>query len=233
MPHAVIYGAGRIGMCLGCCLLSSGWRVTFVGRERLLNEIKENDNTLIFSDFRGGKCEYKYTGEKDDNFQFTTKLKAEDLDENDFILITVKRAQSEQVANELKELNLGKKVIIVSFQNGVDNKQIYVQHVPENVILTAIFGANVIKIDDEPHFRLATTNPAMIEYFSNESKILADALQKGKETNSPYVDCELHKEMESVVYGKLLLNLNNAVNALCGLPLQEELAERDVNLFFL
>lgn len=37
----------------------------------------------------------------------------------------------------------------------------------------------------------------------------------------------LHAEMEPVQAAKLMLNLNNAVNALAGVPLREELAQRD------
>ena len=213
---------------MGSCLMSAGWTVTFVGRDSLLDAIKENDNKLVFSDFRGGETTYTYTGDKDDLFQYTTNLKHDDIHEGDFILITVKREQSKDVAEELQSLGIDKKVIIVSFQNGVGNKEIFMDSFPDQTVLTAIFGANVIKFDDSPHFRLATTNPALVEDSCDASKELRDALGAGKEENKPYVDCELHKDMESMIYGKLLLNLNNAVNALCGLPLQDELSERSV-----
>ena len=38
---------------------------------------------------------------------------------------------------------------------------------------------------------------------------------------------ELHADLAPLQWGKLLLNLNNAVNALSGLPLREQLMQRD------
>jgi 2-dehydropantoate 2-reductase len=38
---------------------------------------------------------------------------------------------------------------------------------------------------------------------------------------------ELHPDLAPLQWGKLLLNLNNAVNALSGLPLREQLIQRD------
>ena len=224
--RAIIYGAGRIGMCLGGCLLSSGWTVLFVGRKRLIDEIKEHDNKLKISDFRGSEMSLEYDN---NNFLFCEKLSSNDVQEGDYILITVKRAASEEVAEELKALDLPK-VNVISFQNGVGNKDIYEKNLPKQNVLTAIFGANVIKYDDEPHFRLATTNPALIEK-NSISDILYRGLIYGQENGTPYIDCEIRDDMQSIMYGKLLLNLNNAVNALVGKTLYDELAARPVRVF--
>jgi 2-dehydropantoate 2-reductase len=40
------------------------------------------------------------------------------------------------------------------------------------------------------------------------------------------VPLDLHDDMRAVAWGKLLLNLNNPVNALAGVPLREELLDR-------
>lgn len=42
----------------------------------------------------------------------------------------------------------------------------------------------------------------------------------------------LHADLRPVQWGKLLLNLNNTVNALSGLPLRAELLDRDCRLVF-
>ena len=42
----------------------------------------------------------------------------------------------------------------------------------------------------------------------------------------PGVAVAEHPDMDGVLWGKLVLNLNNALNALCGLPLAQELADR-------
>jgi 2-dehydropantoate 2-reductase len=39
-------------------------------------------------------------------------------------------------------------------------------------------------------------------------------------------------DIAGVQWGKLLVNLNNAINALCGLPLREQLAQRDWRALF-
>ena len=46
------------------------------------------------------------------------------------------------------------------------------------------------------------------------------------------VPLQLHADMRSVQWGKLLINLNNPVNALSGLPLKAQLLERDYRRCF-
>jgi 2-dehydropantoate 2-reductase len=43
---------------------------------------------------------------------------------------------------------------------------------------------------------------------------------------TPALPIETHADMRAVAWGKLLLNLNNALNALSGLPLREQLSSR-------
>src|ERR1019366_10438606 len=44
--------------------------------------------------------------------------------------------------------------------------------------------------------------------------------------STPAMKLTTHPDMNAVAWGKLLLNLNNALNALAGVPLREEIADR-------
>ncbi len=48
--------------------------------------------------------------------------------------------------------------------------------------------------------------------------------------SAPGLDVRHHPDMQSVLWGKLLMNLNNALNALSGLPLAAQLADRNWRL---
>ncbi|KAJ3207296.1 hypothetical protein HDU67_007543 [Dinochytrium kinnereticum] len=50
-----------------------------------------------------------------------------------------------------------------------------------------------------------------------KARWLRDAMRRA------WIDCRLMDDMESMVYGKVLINLNNGISALSGLPLKQEM----------
>ncbi|HWK68860.1 MAG TPA: ketopantoate reductase C-terminal domain-containing protein [Rhizobiaceae bacterium] len=78
---------------------------------------------------------------------------------------------------------------------------------------------NVVQVlgGEAPAFRRATSGQCLVQ---TGSPSLADFLDV---EGAPFGESG---DMEAVLWGKLLLNLNNALNALSGLPLAEQLADR-------
>jgi 2-dehydropantoate 2-reductase len=69
----------------------------------------------------------------------------------------------------------------------------------------------------EAVLRRATTGPVVLE---EAGEALATALRRAS------IDVRVVRDIEPVLWTKLLFNLNNAINALSGLPLREELSQR-------
>src|SRR5690606_19407628 len=102
---------------------------------------------------------------------------------------------------------------VVSFQNGVQNADILEAALPGLRVLTGMVPFNVLQRGDGRFHqgtagRLAVArDPAITPY--------------APLFHAAGLPLELHADMRAVQWGKLLLNLNNAINALSGLPLAE------------
>ena len=66
------------------------------------------------------------------------------------------------------------------------------------------------------HFYKATDGPVIIQD-CEKGRIFASIL------SSSHIESQLSHDMDNVLYGKLILNLNNAISALSGLTLKQEL----------
>jgi 2-dehydropantoate 2-reductase len=110
---------------------------------------------------------------------------------------------------------------VVSLQNGVGNVDVLLTRlggmgrvvagmVPFNVVQTHAEGS-------APRFHRATSGTLLI------ASGVADLRQALNVAGAPVAE---HADMAGVLWGKLLLNLNNALNALCGVPLATQLADR-------
>jgi len=76
---------------------------------------------------------------------------------------------------------------------------------------------NVLR-EDGGRFHLGTSGPLALERAGGAEARLVGAL-RGAEFG-----VELHEDLASVLWSKLLFNLNNSVNALAGIPLRDELS---------
>lgn len=203
----VVYGAGSIGCYLGAILTKNNLDVTLLGRERILKTIQENGGIGI-SDFEGRSERIIHT-------EFSTDPRI--LGEADIILITLKCTAMSNAANELAEY-CKNEALIICLQNGVNAEQAVLEKIPEGNIALGIVPFNVIQ-DDTANFHRATEGTLFLPDFA-ELKPIQKAFQEYG------LCCELEKDMSSVIWGKLLLNLNNAINALSDLPLKTQLEQR-------
>ncbi len=204
-----IFGAGAIGCYLGARLADSGQEIRFVGRKRLMDSVA--DSGLHYESLEGVRVRVE-----DAHLQFSEE--AEILRECDLVLVTVKSAQSEEAARCLAKV-VADSCVLVSFQNGLGNTEIIKNLLPNNPVLAGIVPFNVLW--QEPAlFRQGTSGPLLLE---DTHRAAADLAKEFEKAGLPI---KRVREIRPLQWGKLLMNLNNAINALSGQPLQAQLANR-------
>jgi 2-dehydropantoate 2-reductase len=135
----------------------------------------------------------------------------------DLVLVTVKSAATAEAADALAP-HLKPGTVVVSFQNGLRNGAVLQDKLPEVTVLPGMVGFNVVH-SGEGRFHQGTAGDLGIEDHAALDAFAADFARSGL----PLVR---HADLTGVQAGKLILNLNNAINALSGLPLKSELSQR-------
>lgn len=204
-PNIVIAGAGSIGCFVGGLLLAGGRNVKFLGRQRIANELEESG--LHLSDFSGMSANIAA--------DIHVSTDATVLAEADIVLVSVKSSATRKIAEEIKtHSNPG--TIVVSLQNGVRNADVLREHLPELDVRAGMVPFNVVQMGDG-HFHKGTSGEMVVELgIADISQILT----------VEHLETKASSDMQSVLWGKLLVNLNNALNALSNVPLVEQLSNR-------
>lgn len=202
----VIAGAGAIGCYVGGHLAGAGRSVSFLARPRIVEELSVHGLTLTDPD--GGHVRV-------DRSEVSIGPDPELLAAADIVLVTVKSGSTVEMAREIKRF-APQGTVVVSLQNGVENTPILERELPAMRVVAGMVPYNVISRGEG---RFHRTTPGLILVAAGVPG-LAEALA------TKHMPVESHPDMPSVAWGKLLLNLNNALNALAGIPLKEELADR-------
>ena len=208
-PKICIYGAGSVGCYVGGRLQAAGAEVGFVGRARLADELRRHG--LHLSDFHG--ADLRVPAEK---LRYATT--PDGAADADLILVTVKSAATEEAGHELAPV-LKPGAVVLSLQNGVGNATALRHGLLDRTVLDGMVPFNVLHRGDGAFHQGSEGHLAATEH-----PALRSALPLFERAGLPL---ELHTDLLSVLWAKLLLNLNNPVNALSGLPLKQELAQRD------
>ncbi|GAA4099159.1 2-dehydropantoate 2-reductase [Zhongshania borealis] len=203
-----IVGAGSIGCYIGGALQMGGVDVCFLGRQRMAAELAEHG--LRISDYRGLKHDIPAQQVK-----FYTELT--DLPKQDIVIVTVKSGDTAAIAEQLAPV-IQAGTTVISLQNGVANATILHQAMPDTTVLAGMIAFNVLHMGNGCFH--AGTDGAVIVQAAAAMSALGEAL---KISGTPF---ETQMDMRSVLWSKLLLNLNNPINALSGLPLKAELSHR-------
>lgn len=204
-----VLGAGLIGTYVGGRLSAGGAAVTLVGRARLLDEIRATG--LRLTDLEGGERRVPAS-------HLTLAEDPSALARADLILLAVKSQGTEAAAGQIAQFAQAG-TPVVSLQNGVSNAERLRALLPGHPILAGMVPYNVAQ-PGPAHYHQGTSGVILIE----DSPAIA-----------PYVPLfqvaqlgmGLRADMVAVLWGKLLINLNNAVNALAGVPLAAQIAERN------
>lgn len=208
-PEICVFGAGSIGCYVGGRLQAGGAPVTFVGRARLADELCAHG--LHLTDYRGADLSVKAA---DVRFATTPQAAAS----ADLVLVTVKSAGTDGAGRELSAA-LKPGAVVISFQNGMGNAEVLRKHLPRQTVLTGMVPFNVVNRGGGA-FHQGSEGELEVQ----QNAALAPFLAAFERAGLPL---EQHADMLAVQWAKLLLNLNNAVNALSNMPLKAELSQRD------
>jgi 2-dehydropantoate 2-reductase len=213
----VIAGAGSVGCYLGGRLALAGRGVTLLLRDRLKNAIALNG--MRVSDLDGAEATVPPT-----SLRLSTDP-AEALANAELVLVTVKSRDTAEIANAIAE-HAPNTAVVVSLQNGVDNLSALFEALPGRRIVGGMVPFNVVQ-------SLSNSAPARFHRASSGTirvgqgvEGLADLL------NVEGSSVAEHPDIGALLWGKLVINLNNALNALSGLPLVAELSDRRWRLLF-
>jgi 2-dehydropantoate 2-reductase len=207
-----VAGAGSIGCFVGGMLAAAGHRVALLARSRVIGEIEANG--LRLTGFGG--------------FDRTIAANAMTLSDNPAIfrdagvvLVTVKSADTAGMADTIAS-HAPDDAVIVSLQNGVGNVAILRERLPARQVLGAMVPFNAVSLG-EGRFHRSTSGEIYVEQ---------DAASTAERLSVPDLKMRTTGNIVGVQWGKLIVNLNNALNALSGVPLREQLAQRQWRTLF-
>jgi 2-dehydropantoate 2-reductase len=207
-----VAGAGSIGCFVGGMLRSGGHQVSLLARPRVIDDI--NRNGLKVTSFEG--IEHRLTPAEIKLSHHPAIFK-----EADIILVTVKSDDTAEIAGFIAQ-HARKDAVIVSLQNGTGNVSVLRDALPDHDVLAGMVPFNVLSMGDG-HFHRATSGDILLEQ---------DDAGTAKSLSQPELIFRAVDDIEGVQWGKLLVNLNNALNALSGLPLRDQLAQRSWRALF-
>ena len=211
MAKVAILGAGSVGCFVGGAWAAAGVPVTLIGRERIGADIAKDGLTL--TDHSGWRA--RLTPEEVD---FVTKPAA--LGKAEVIALCVKSDGTAEAAREIARH--GKKgALVVSFQNGVSNVEVLEGALAKRgfTVVQGMVPFNIAYLGNGRFHKGVAGELAVADVPA--ARALAERVGDGP------AKLRLEKDMGSLAWGKLLINLNNAVNALSGRTLLEQLKERD------
>ncbi|MFQ6325245.1 2-dehydropantoate 2-reductase [Nocardia sp. CWNU-33] len=207
--HVMVLGAGSIGTFVGGKLAAAGADVTFVGRRRALDEI--SGFGLHLTDLDGGEDVVTADG-------FRVATEPTDVGSADLVLVTVKSAATSDAVRALAgKIRPG--TVVLSLQNGIGNDTVIRDVLPTCVVLAGMVMFNVVHHADG-RFHRGTDGGLAVQ----DDPALAHFLELFAQAGLPL---RHYPDLLPVQWAKLLLNLNNPINALSGRPLREELADRN------
>ncbi|KQV89988.1 2-dehydropantoate 2-reductase [Massilia sp. Root351] len=208
-PGAIaVFGAGSIGAYVGGALLGAGANVTLLGRARMRQRIAAHG--LQLTDLHGRALRL-------DGARIPYTDDAAALAGAALILVTVKSADTAAAAEAIR-VHAGPGALVLSLQNGVGNADTLRRILPGWTVLGGMVPFNVVQMPDGRLHR-GTAGELMAE----ASPALQPWLAAFAAAQLPVTECA---DFASIQWGKLLINLNNSVNALSGVPLVQQLRQR-------
>jgi len=196
-----IIGSGAIGCFTGGYLLTTNPDVYFLGRARLGDKIKASGLTVTSLENQS----VHHSPQKIHWVESSAELPILDL-----VIITTKSHDTLAAINEIKS-KITKETVILSLQNGLSNPQVLKAALPANKIVSGMVLCNIIQVDATAHFKQTSSG----HIYLSENVAGLEGLK-----------VEVVDNIQEIQYGKLIKNLNNALNALSNIPLLDQLRNK-------
>jgi 2-dehydropantoate 2-reductase len=203
----LIMGAGSVGCYVGGCLQAAGVPVAFVGRPRMLDGLRQHG--LRVTDRDGADRRIPA-----DTLRLHERVPVASAP--GLVLLCVKSPATAAAATELAErLPLG--TVVLSLQNGLRNAELASAAAPGLRLVPGMVPYNIAELAPG-HVHRGTNGHLAAQH----DPTLAAWAPRFAAAGIPL---DLHTDLLPRQWGKLLLNLNNPVNALSGLPLLAQLLD--------
>lgn len=220
-PRIVVAGAGSIGCFCGGTWAAAGFDVTLLGRRRVLAPIWRTG--LVLTDFSG----------LDLTLTAGVLNCSEDpavLAEADLVVVAVKSSATAEMASLIAH-HAPPSALVVSFQNGLGNASLLQQMLPGRDVRAAMVPFNVVprqdpELDPDGNVKGGRAVAGFHRASSGDIVMAAGPGYWGRRLSVPDMLIRESDDISGVQWGKLLINLNNALNALSGLTLVEQLQDR-------
>ncbi|HEY4181508.1 MAG TPA: 2-dehydropantoate 2-reductase N-terminal domain-containing protein [Kofleriaceae bacterium] len=249
-PRIAIFGAGAIGCYVGGRLAAGGAKVTLIGRPRVLDELSSG---LTVSDLDGDRYTVKvpttsdHAAARDAEIVLVTVKSAQSAGAGQALarvglssttkVVSLQNGVRNAEAIE-KSLNTKPRPATRSDESGlhslktssgaptngvpkVDSGPVKIETGPVPVPKHVAMGMvpwNVVRRGPGAYHR-GSSGVLMVEHDDGLEPLYRALTHAG-------IAFETRHDMAAVQWAKLLMNLNNAVNALSGLPLKDELGQR-------
>ncbi len=205
----LVMGAGAVGCFVGGCLQAAGAEVHLVGRPRVLGALRGHG--LRLTDLERAPLSLPASALRLHEAPPAGLRPA-------LVLLCVKSGATAEAAAQLGAV-LPAGTPVLSLQNGVDNAEVAAQAAPSLQVLPGMVPFNVAELGPGRFHR--GTQGRLAAQDAAALRAWRPLFEAGG------LPLRLHADLRPVQWGKLLLNLNNPVNALSGLPLRAELLDRD------
>ena len=206
MTRIVIFGAGSIGCYVGLSWLYGGIDVRFLGRQSTADALAA-ENACLISD--AGETVVP-------RGRVHVATTPDCLAEADIIVLSVKSVDDEEACRDITA-HARPGTRILSLQNGVENAERLAPMLPGMTIVEGMVPFNVVR-PAPARFEKASAGGVM----AGRDPVVEAAFAPLSAT--PH-QVEFRDDMREVKWSKLLLNLNNPLNALSGQTLYEELSD--------
>ncbi|CEJ15600.1 2-dehydropantoate 2-reductase [bacterium YEK0313] len=210
----VIVGAGAVGCHVGGRLAAAGEKVVFVARPQMAEDLARHG--LVVSDLDGWQAALAPA----DLTVVASVAEAAAALPSALVLLTTKGGATAAAAGDIGAA-FAAGTPVLSLQNGVDNVGRIRAAAAALVPIAGMVPFNVVlsrQADGRRRAHRATSGVLTAEDHPATRAALPAFARAG-------LGLFLSRDMAAVQWGKLLLNLNNPVNALSGLPLREELMD--------
>ncbi len=216
----IVVGSGAIGSYIGGRLAAAGESVSLVARSYQLEAL--TDVALRVTDLDGFAADVPSQQlHLAPDFQTAYAKLPPTERANVVVLLCVKGGATSSAAAEIAtcvSTNASARTVIISLQNGVENVARIQAAAPHAQVLAGMVPYNVV-MKTGAHVHRATAGKVQLEAGKKSNDIAA-------RLNAAGIRVSVTSDMKSVQWGKLLLNLNNPINALSNVPLLDELLDR-------